>query len=325
MRLQAMADYAEFLDQQHGVLARWQVRSCGLDTSAIDSLLRRDRWQSLYRGVYAAFTGTPARDSVLWAAALRCGPHAALSHQSAAELDGLADRPDPVIHVTVGPRTELAISRTEYEDRLPRIVVHRLTRIEAARHPTRMPPRTRIEETALDLAQRAADLDAAVGWLSRACGRRLVTAPQLRAAMSARSRVRWRAELSSALDDIGHGVHSVLEFRYVRHVERPHGLPTPARQARLVTGTRTRYLDNLYADFGVAVELDGQAAHPAESRWQDLRRDNSLACSGLITLHYTWADVTSRPCQTALEIARVLQDRGWPGRPRRCRSCPSSS
>jgi hypothetical protein len=60
-------------------------------------------------------------------------------------------------------------------------------------------------------------------------------------------------------------VHSALEFRYVRDVERRHGLPTAIRQARLTAGSRTRYLDNLYEEAGVAVELDGRVAHPAEA------------------------------------------------------------
>ena len=314
MRSDIPRDAAELLEQQQGVLARWQAPLHGLDTTVIDRLLRYGRWQTLYRGVYGAFTGPPSRQSVLWAAVRRCGPSAALSHHSAAELDGLLDRPAALIHVTVGPGSELSIASKARGDRLPPIVAHRLARVDAARHPTRVPPRTRIAETTLDLTQTAADLDAAVAWLSRACGRRLATSAQLQSALAARSRIRWRAELASALGDIGAGVHSILEFRYVRQVERPHRLPAAVRQAMVTTERGSRYIDNLYADFGVAVELDGRAAHPPEARWQDLRRDNTLARSGLITLHYTWPDVTSRPCQTAREIADVLRARGWPGR-----------
>ncbi|MEP7023713.1 MAG: hypothetical protein ABJB47_07860 [Actinomycetota bacterium] len=40
---------------------------------------------------------------------------------------------------------------------------HRSPRLLQARHPARTPPRTRVGETALDLAQQSADLDEALG------------------------------------------------------------------------------------------------------------------------------------------------------------------
>jgi very-short-patch-repair endonuclease len=316
---------AELLEQQDGVLARWQAPRCGLSPAVIDELLRAGRWQAIYRGVYAAYTGRHTRASELWAAVRRCGPTAMLSHHSAAELDRLTDRTASQVYVTVAWPHKFTISHGEHDKRVPGIAVIRSRRATTARHPARLPPRTRIDETTLDLAQTAANLDAAVAWLSGACGRRLTTAAQLQAAMAVRPKMRWRAELSSALCDIGDGAHSVLEFRYVRDVERAHGLPAARRQPKMATGSRNRYLDNLYAEFGVTVELDGQAAHPPENRWLDLRRDNSLARCGLVILHYTWADVTSRPCRTAHEIAEVLQARGWTGRPSRCPSCPRSN
>ena len=63
--------------------------------------VRSGRWQRLQRGVYAAFSGDPARETVLWAALLRAGPGAVLSHQTAAERHGLIDEPSSVITITV--------------------------------------------------------------------------------------------------------------------------------------------------------------------------------------------------------------------------------
>ena len=39
---------------------------------------------------------------------------------------------------------------------------------------------------------------------------------------------------------------------------------------------------------------------------------------GIVTLRYSWADVTQRPCQVAAQVAEVLQGRGWRGTPRPC-------
>ena len=35
-------------------------------------------------------------------------------------------------------------------------------------------------------------------------------------------------------------------------------------------GQRSAYLDNLYDDFGLAVELEGPGAHPADALWREM-------------------------------------------------------
>jgi len=269
------------LAAQSGVVARWQAPGAGLDTAVIDAHLRQGRWQPLYRGVYAAFTGPPSRECFLWGAVLRAGPGAALSYHSAAELDGLTETRAGVVHVAVLPERQIAVSRHERGVGAPRVAVHRSARLTVARHPMRLPPRTRVEETVLDLVQASAGFDEALSWLVIACARRRTTRAALRLAIEARPRLRWRAALAGALDDIGSGIHSMLEYRYARGVERPHGLPAASRQARLPRGSRSQYLDNLYEEYGVAVELGGRTAHRPEDRWRDARRDNFFASVAL--------------------------------------------
>jgi hypothetical protein len=105
------------LEFQQGTIARWQAQAAGLDARTMEARLRRQRWQPVYRGVYAAFTGEPARESMLWAAVLRAGPGAALSHHTAAELERLADGPADPVHVTVGAGRQLAVSGRERHPR----------------------------------------------------------------------------------------------------------------------------------------------------------------------------------------------------------------
>jgi hypothetical protein len=316
----------ELLELQHGVIARWQIAQAGQGARIVDPQLHSGRWQPLYRGVYANFTGRPSRIALLWGAVLRAGPGAALSYDTAAELDRLADKPSTTIHVTVSQARQITLSSRECQGLVPKIILHRSTHLDRARHPARTPPRTRIEETTLDLIQVSPSFDQALAWLASACGRRLTTPELLLGSMVARSRLRWRARLVSALTDVGDGVHSVLEWHYVRGVERSHGLPRATRQVLSRVGGRTRYLDNHYPDFGVAVELDGQAAHPAEARWLDIRRDNASAEAGIVTLRYGWADVIQEPCRVAAEVAKVLRNHGWTGRLHPCGpSCGASS
>jgi very-short-patch-repair endonuclease len=304
----------QLIKLQRGVLARWQAPGVDLKWATINSLLRNDRWRPLQRGVYATFTGKPSRDAELWAAVLRAGPQAVLSHQTAAELDGLTSTRSAVIHVTVPDGKHIA--------RIPGIRLHRSERVAEARHPSRKPPRTRIEETVLDLTQTARTLDGAFGWLCQACGSRLTTPDLLLTALDKRGKVRWRGILHSALDDIGDGANSVLEVRYIRDVERPHELPRARRQAKVTRSSGRIYLDNLVDRYRTCIELDGKAAHPVGERWRDIARDNASAADGIITLRYGWPDVTQRACQTAAQIAAVLRRRGWTDHPTPCgRSC----
>ena len=175
-----------------------------------------------------------------------------------------------------------------------------------------------MEDTVLDLAAAARTFDDAYGWISTAIGRRRTTPQRLSMALASRSRMRWRPWLAAALEDVADGVHSPLERHYVHGVERAHGLPAARRQAKRRHGRGNRYLDNLYEDYGVCVELDGIAAHPAEGRWRDIHRDNANLVQGVQTLRYSWPDTTQNRCRTAAQIAAVLRRHGWPGTPRPC-------
>lgn len=302
------------LHQQANVITRQQALAAGLTSKAIRSRLAAGRWQRLQHGVYATFTGPPARAAQLWAAVLRAGPEAVLSHQTAAEIQGLAAKAARLIHVTVPSGARIVPPRGA--------MVHYSGRLDQARHPVLLPPRTRLEETVLDLVDGAATLDEAVSILAQALGKRLTTAPLLLGALETRTRLRRRPEVARALGIAGEGTHSLLEFRYVTRVERPHNLPTGIRQRRVRRAGRRQYQDVAYDGYQTVVELDGQVAHPEAERWRDTRRDNLNAAYGLATIRLGYADVTERPCHSAALIGRALVQRGWTGSLRRCgRDC----
>jgi hypothetical protein len=270
------------------------------------------RWQRLQRGVYGAFSGEPARETLLWAALLRAGPGAVLSHQTAAERHGLTDEPSSLITITV------PASRHPARAKIPGVIIHRSDAILRTRHPAMLPPCTRVEDTVLDLIQIAASFDDAYAWICRAIGRRRTTAERIRLAMDARKKMRWRQDLVLALGSADEGALSLLEYRYVHGVERPHGLPVARRQARIRERTGHRYLDNLYEEYRMCVECDGTAAHPADEQWRDKRRDNANAVRGIVTLRFGLIDLGDRRCETAAAVATVLRLRGWAGRPHPC-------
>jgi hypothetical protein len=350
-------DLTTLVDAQSGMVARWQTREHGVPDHVLRALLRGGGWQVRSPGVYAAFSGPPTRQSDLWAAILHCSrrpgpatppthaPDAVLSHATAAELYGFADRSDPLIHVTIPSGRGRPKSH-------PGVRIHVSARLQRSRHPVLWPPRTRLDDTVLDLAQTAGDLDAAIEWLSRACGHRLTTPARLAEAVGARDRMRWRAELRYALRD-DKGPHTLLEVRYQREVERAHGLPAGTSRPGRLNGQAVRCDDVAYEEYATVVHLDGRVhetrprepdpgelpeageATAGETPLRDGRRDvtggevplrhdrrDVTVVGG--SLRYGWHDVTTRPCAVAAQVAHALTTNGWPGSPRACDrpSCP---
>jgi hypothetical protein len=107
----------------------------------------------------------------------------------------------------------------------------------------------------------------------------------------------------------------VLEYRYLRDVERAHGLPRSRHQVRVVIDGKTVYRDVYYEEYQLAVELDGRLTHPEEERWRDSQRDNQASAHGVETRRYGWRDVYAHACETALLQAQILRQRAG-GEPR---------
>lgn len=301
-----MAHIDEITRRQRGVLTRVQAHQTGISDDGIRHRLSSGRWQRLLPGTYATFSGEVSRAAWRWAAVLRAGPGAVLSHRAAAEEIGLIAAGADPIHVTIPGERRVRPAAG--------LLVHRSRHVSLRRHPTRLPPQTRVEETVLDLATTVGSQEEAMGWIAAACGGRFTTPDRIAHALTRRMTVAHRRDLALLLSDAAGGCNSVLEWRYLRTVERVHGLPTAVRQQQ-----RGGWYDDVcYADHGVRVELDGAAAHPAERRWRDFRRDNAAVQDGEAVLRYGAADVRERPCEVAAQVARVLRSRGWPGRVQRC-------
>ncbi|HZR49506.1 MAG TPA: hypothetical protein VFB06_08325 [Streptosporangiaceae bacterium] len=302
------------LQSQARITSRHQALAAGWSEKMIATRLRTGAWRRLQRGSYATFTGDASRDARLWAAILRAGQGAVLSHETAAEIHGFADKPAAKIHISIPERRRPARGGP-----IPGVIVHRRRVLEPAWTAPWELPRTTVEDTVLDLVDAARTFDDAYGWTTRALSVQATTVGLLRKALANRKRSRWRTWLTEALADAGDGVNSPLERRYAIDVEQAHSLPTAVRQAKFRSGTGAIYLDNLYADYGVCVELDGLAAHPPESRRRDARRDNAnLVERDIRTLRFEWPDATETRCETAIQVGRVLRRHGWDGHVKPC-------
>lgn len=304
---------------QAGAIARRQLRSLGVSREVVRSYLRGRRWQRVHPGTYAVFTGPLPPTTRIWAAILYAGEVAVASHQTSGWLHRLVDDLPPRLDVCVPHGHRHRGSR-------PGVRVRQSRRYAERAHPAQLPPRTRLEDTVLDLTEDSSRSEDVVTVLLRACQRRLTTASRLRMTARRRSRLRWRALVADVLADVVDGVQSTLERRYRADVERPNGLPPGSRNSQDCPRGRRRYRDVRYQRWRTIVELDGRAAHPDE--WQELDdvRDNEvLDADGTQTVRYGWGSVTGTPCEVAAQVARRLRHNGWPGHVRACGpDCPAT-
>jgi hypothetical protein len=297
--------------EQSGVITRRQAVQAGLSVDKITWMLKRGDWRQVHRGVYATFTGPVGRSAHFWAAVLYAGQGAYLSHETAAEINGLSDDESRAINVTIPASRRISAP--------PGVVIHHSSRKAMTWRPPGMPPYTVAEETVIDLVQAAAAADDVVALVTRGYGRGLLREQQLLHLAQARKKLRWRCELDEIIQVAAGGAHSPLEYRHDRDVQRAHGLPEPVKQDRFrKTGGGWGFRDRCYPQFGrLVIELDGRRFHPDEQRGKDRERDNQAAVSGA-TLRYGWDDVTRRACETAGQIAEALRNRGWAGTLQAC-------
>lgn len=311
-----MDDLARLARRQAGVVSRTQVLGLAGDDVLIERMLRRREWTRVHDGVYVDHTGSLSRRQREWAALLRY-PGSVLSAGSALGAAGLEGHGN-------GVRVELAVPHGRRIGRSAGIDVRQLRCFEEAALTGASPPRLRIEHAALLVASRAAREDAAVAVLADVVREGATTTARLALALARHPRLTGRALLRDVLVDVGAGAESPLERRYLRDVERAHGLPVGERQVREAVrageGESLRIVirDVRYAGLGTLVELDGRLGHGAAlDRWADLTRDLEAATRGDLTLRAGWQQVLE-PCRLALLVSRVLRLRGWAGSPRPC-------
>ncbi len=305
------ADVEWLLELQAGVASTAQLTLRGISATRIRARVEAGRWQRMFPRTVITHNGPIPHLARVWAAALWAGDTSMASHDTAGFLRGILDGEPRAIHLAIPERRRLVAPNG--------VVLHRTSR--PSPDPRRSPPQTTIERTTLDLIGAAADLDAAVGILTRVLQRRLTNEQRLLRALHDMPNVRWHRAARELLAPELRGVHSPLEWRYARDVERAHGLPASQRQRRVIQADAGSIVQDVwYEEFRVVVELDGRIGHGELHAFRDMARDNRASERGEATLRYGWVDVNARLCDVATQVARLLRARGWRGTPNRCGS-----
>lgn len=190
--------------------------------------------------------------SLAWGGILLGGDRARLGPRSSAHLHGLLNPAPDLVDVLVAADRRVRVPG-------PWLFV-RDTSLGRAAGAVGSPPRLGIDDTVLDLASLSSAADV-VGMVTQAVSSHLTTAERLLTGLQRRGRHPHRALLQAMLRDVAEGAESPLELRYLRDVERPHGLPRGRRQkSRLGLPYCT---DVGYDAHALLVELDGQDGHGA--------------------------------------------------------------
>ncbi len=293
---------------QHHVVSRQQAMRF-LSPSAIRHRLHTRRWLQIHRGVYVTTTGALTTSQLRWIAVLAAAPEpesetafiAGRSALAAHGLRGLRDR-----------RIDLLVPGSRKVTHPPQwAVVHR----------TRQLPRVdRFWAGALPVTSTARSVVDAAQWATTDNESRLIVAMAFqqgkvsRAAIEsllARTEVRRRSLITLTAADAAGGAHSLAELDYLS-ASRQAGLPEPKLQhVRRDASGRRRYLDVIYEEFGVHVEIDGAHHLDVRRAWADMERQNQLWIKGDRLLRFPAWLVRERPGDVIDQVRAALIAAGW--------------
>lgn len=274
------------------------------------------RWQRPCKGVVVTQSGPLTDRQALRVALLRAGPNAALAGLTAARLDGftgfgdklpMVDSPIHVLIVSGNPRRTAPL-------RLNVVTHYSRSLTSADVHPTRQPRQTRIARSLVDAAAWMPTDRGAAAILAAGVQQRLVRVDDLRRVVDRIETLRRRGLMTGLLGDIAGGAQALSELDFTRQVVRRHRLPEPSRQvARRDERGRRRWIDVMWDEWKIIVEIDGaQHADPLQ-RWEDMERDNGLEIGGYHTLRFPAWLVRNDPEHVAREILSALRRNGYRG------------
>jgi hypothetical protein len=274
--------------RQHGCWSRAQALAAGFTPTMIRTRVRSGTWIRLDTGVYAHAASLPTWERSVMAAVL-AEPWACASHRAAAALHRLegfrAGRPELTVLPGANARGRLAI-------------VHRGVDVQTQRVSGILT--SSLPQTFIDLAQVVS-----AERLRTALGARASEVPTLLDAVRDRCCAlaprggRDLRPLKAALQRFGSGTlpsETELERRMRRVLASPlipaisWQAPFPGRNPGL------RRVDGLIPGWSLVLEGDGRAWHTRLDDFErDRRRDAEAAAAGLLTLRFTWHQLTAEP------------------------------
>jgi hypothetical protein len=268
------------------------------------------QWQRVARAVLVTHNGPLTEGQRLRVAQLWGGPGAVIGGFAAAKLDGLRWLAESTTRIDLlrppGRRFRLPPEFLNVVPHYSKLLGERDV------HPLHVPPRTRIERSLIDAASWAPNDRLAMAVLAAGVQQGL-TLPQKPRTVLDQDQTRFRHRLLVVtLGDIEGGAQALSELDFTRKVVRAFGLPAPERQsARRDSQGRRRYIDVVWEEWKVAVEIDGaQHFRDPLQRWDDTQRDIDLQLDGYEVLRFPAWMVRHSPGIVARKIQASLRHAG---------------
>lgn len=280
---------------QEGVVSRAQLGALGLGDGHVANLCERGALRRQCFGVYLVGGAPLTYRALLWRAVL--ATDGVLAFHTAAELWGMADRPDDVVHVLV-PHSRRVSS-------IDGIRLHRRRRGAEAFVRLGGLPVTARHDTVLDQLGVLHPRDA-VTLADRAVQRSWLRAEAVAQRLKDFPGRPGNGQLRRIAARVGDGAASMTERRLHR-IMRSVGVRGWVPNYQLwEQGSLVAVIDVAIPHLKVAIEVDGMAYHVDVDRFQrDRTRQNQLVDLGWTVLRFTWADVVDRPGYVARAVRRL--------------------
>ena len=279
---------------QDGVVSRAQLVEAGVADSVLRNLCARDQLRREQSGIYVVGGAPVTYRARLWCAVLSTG--GVLAFHTAAELWGMADRPDDDVHVLL-PHAR----RISKQDG---VRIHRRRRgAEQSVQLDRLPVTGR-GDTVLDQLSVLHPRDASM-LADRAVQRSWLRPEAVLARVVEYPHRPGNAQLRRLAARLGDGAASMSERRLHR-ILRSTGIRSWIPNYQLwVDGALIAVLDVAVPHVKLAIEVDGMAYHVDPDRFQrDRTRQNAVVNLGWTVLRFTWSDLVDRPNYVATAIRR---------------------
>ena len=283
-------------DEQHGVVARWQLLARGIPPKVIDNWVAAGMLHVWHRGVYAVGHRVLGVLGRRLAAVLACGDEAALCGQTAADHLGIRPNAGGTVHVWVPGqqgRKMNGIRPHRTRDMLPGdfVVVDGIRTTNAMRVLVDMAPKWDV-----DTLERAFGKTELNGQFD------LHTLNAIIARRPKRSGIR---KLRRVMEVYEGPIPDMTELEKAGlKLVRKAGLPLPVPQHH----TKVGRVDFYWPQRALIMEMDSVRWHLARQRWQnDLDRNNAHLEDGIATCRITWE--RAKDPEAVARLRRIYNNR----------------